>query len=90
MFVLLVLSVMIIAGTVLITQVGEFYSQRFSDNMTRAFDEEVTSKLISAAELDNSVDAVKDVITFYSSASRIALGENQGVLYFGRKNGAVS
>lgn len=77
MFVLLVLSVMIIAGTVLITQVGEFYSQRFSDNMTRAFDEEVTSKLISAAELDNSVDAVKDVITFYSSASRIALGENR-------------
>lgn len=77
MFVLLVLSVMIIAGTVLITQVGEFYSQRFSDNMTRAFDEEVTSKLISAAELDNSVEAVKDVITFYSSASRIALGENR-------------
>lgn len=45
--------------------------------MTRAFDEEVTSKLISAAELDNSVEAVKDVITFYSSASRIALGENR-------------
>lgn len=77
MFVLLVLSVMIIAGTVLITQVGEFYSQRFSDNMTRAFDEEVTSKLISAAEPDNSVEAVKDVVAFYSSASRIALGENR-------------
>ena len=77
MFVLLVLSVMIIAGTVLITQVGEFYSQRFSDNMTRAFDEEVTSKLFTPVQAE--LRWVKTGCIIFWTEKRRSISTEQGL-----------
>lgn len=78
MFVLLVLSVMMIAGTVLITQVGEFYSRRFSESMTRAFSsEDIVGDLSIAASRDNAAENIKDVLDLYSGAARIGLNENR-------------
>ena len=74
MFVLLVLSVMIIAGTVLITQVGEFYSERFSNSMTLVFGEEdITREIETAAQSDNTVANIMGILYFYSSALRIEI-----------------
>ena len=78
MFVLLVLSVMIIAGTVLITQVGEFYSRRFCNDITRVFSEEqVISDLVSAAQSDAPENRITGVLDKYRDSGRLGINENR-------------
>lgn len=90
MFVLLVVSVMIIAGTVLITQVGEFYSERFSNSMTLVFGEEdITSEIKAAAQSENPVAAIGGILDFYASARRIELNENRVYYILDGKTAAV-
>ncbi len=78
MFLLLVLSVLIIAGTVLITKVGEFYFQRFSNDMEVVFtDQQITSQLTSAASSDNSLKKISEIIVTYSDAGRLGINQNR-------------
>ncbi len=81
MFVLLVLSVMIIAGTFLLTRVGEFYSHRFSYDMALIFtDEQITDELTVAAGQATPEYRLKQIIDAYSGAGR--LGINQSRNYY--------
>lgn len=78
MFVLLVLSVMIIAGTVLITEVGEFYSQRFSNEMDVVFsDAQISKQLTDAAAKTNSLSKITEIINTYSDAGRLGINQNR-------------
>jgi len=78
MFLLLVLSVMIVAGTVLMTKVGEFYSQRFANDMNVVFnDPQFTNQLTAASEDENLLPKLSQIITTYSDAGRLGINQNR-------------
>lgn len=79
MFMLLVLSVMIIAGTFLLTRVGDFYSQQFLADMQLVFEEEqILPELSNAVVQENAVASIEQVIENFSGR----LGINDNRLYY--------
>ncbi len=78
MFVLLVLAVLIIAGTVLVTQVGEFYSERFVRDIDLVFaDSMFAGDLAVAAVGDNAPGRIDNIIDLYSDAGRLGINQNR-------------
>lgn len=89
MFLLLVLSVLIVAGTIMITQVGEFYSQRFSSDMEFVFNDEQTAlsnELAAALGYDNPVQRIVQIIDLYSDAGRLGINQNRNYYVLDGKN----
>lgn len=80
MFLLLVLSVLIIAGTIMITQVGDFYSQRFSDDMEFVFNDQqiaISNELTAALSYENPPARIVQIIDLYSDAGRLGINQNR-------------
>lgn len=78
MFMLLVLSVLIIAGTVLVTQVGDFYSERFVEDIDLVFEDATFSgELQVAAAGENAPARIDSVIDLYSDAGRLGINQNR-------------
>ena len=80
MFLLLVLSVLIIAGTIMITQVGDFYSQRFSDDMEFVFNDQqiaISNELTAALSYENPPARIAQIIDLYSDAGRLGINQNR-------------
>lgn len=89
MFLLLVLSVLIIAGTVLVVQVGDFYSERFCSDMNLVFsDPLVASSLAAAAEETNAPFRLDSVIELYSGAGRLGINQNRNYYILDAANAA--
>lgn len=84
MFVLLVLSVMIITGTVLVVQLGEFYAQKFSDDMNSVFSDGDIVKNFSEAA-DESEAAILEIIDVYAGAGRLGINKNRNFYIFDSK-----
>lgn len=78
MFVLLALSIMLIAGTFLITKIGDFYSEKFTNEMSVVFSEgQIASELKAAVENDNSVDKINEIVGGFSGAGRLGINDNR-------------
>lgn len=78
MFVLLVLSVLIIAGTLLVTQIGEFYSEKFVRDIDAVFsDTMLVNDLSTAAAGENAPGKINSIIELYSNAGRLGINQNR-------------
>ncbi len=88
MFVLLVLSVMIITGTVAVSSVGTFYAQRFADNMDAVFADSMVAKDLSdAAQAPNAPERISEIIEAYADAGRLGINQNRNYYIFDAKTG---
>jgi len=88
MFMLLVLAVMIIAGTFLLTRVGDFYSERFTGDMERVFtDERHLSKFSAEAAQPQSTERIKDIIDLYSGSGFLGINMYRNYFIFDAKTG---
>lgn len=88
MFVLLVLSVMIITGTVSVFSLGTFYAQRFVDNMDAVFADGMVAKNLSdAAQAENAPESIAKIIEAYADAGRLGINQNRNYFIFDAKTG---
>ncbi len=88
MFVLLVLSVMIITGTVSVSSLGTFYAQRFADNMDAVFADAMVAKDLSdAAAAENAPERISDIIEAYADAGRLGINQNRNYFIFDAATG---
>lgn len=88
MFVLLVLFVMIITGTVAVSSLGTFYAQRFADNMDAVFADEMVAKdLRDAAQTENAPESIANIIEAYADAGRLGINQNRNYFIFNAKTG---
>lgn len=88
MFVLLALSIMIIAGTLLITQIGEFYSEKFTEEMSVVFNEgQIAGELEAAVKNDNGVVKINEIVDAFSIAGRLGINNNRNYYILDGKTG---
>lgn len=88
MFVLLALAMMIIAGTVLITQIGKFYTQKFSEEMNIVFsDSQINKEFLNAVENDGGVEKLTEVVKAYSGSGRLGINKNRNYYILDGKTG---
>lgn len=77
MFVLLSLSIMIIASTVLISQIGKFYTEKFSEEMNIVFsDNQINRELLNAVKT-GGVEKLTEVVKAYSGSGRLGINKNR-------------
>ena len=87
MFVLLVLSVMIITGTISVSSLGSFYAQRFADDMDAVFtDSMVQRDLSAAASSENAPQRIAEIIEAYADAGRLGINQNRDYMIFDAKS----
>ena len=88
MFVLLALSIMLIAGTLLITSIGEFYSEKFTQEMSYVFSEgQINSELRAVIENDNSAGKINEIVQAFSGAGRLGINDNRNYYILNGKTG---
>ncbi len=88
MFVLLALAMMMIAGTVLITQIGKFYTQKFSEEMNIVFsDSQINKEFLNAVENDGGVEKLTEVVKAYSGSGRLGINKNRNYYILDGKTG---
>ncbi len=88
MFVLLALSIMIIAGTVLIMRIGNFYSEKFTNEMSIVFSEEQINKELEAAtDNENSLKKVNEIVEAFSGSGRLGINKNRNYYILDAKTG---
>ena len=88
MFVLLALSIMLIAGTLLITSIGEFYSKKFTQEMSYVFSEgQINSELRAVIENDNSAGKINEIVQAFSGAGRLGINDNRNYYILNGKTG---
>ncbi len=89
MFVLLVLSVIIITGTIAVSSLGGFYAQRFVDDMDAVFADSMVEKDLSDAASGSDAPArIAEIIEAYADAGRLGITQNRNYHIFSSKNGA--
>ncbi len=84
-FLLLVLSVILVSGTVMINSVSEFYHRDFVKQIRQGLTEDVTKQLKVAARSDSPVEQTMECMSIYSSRFGIDSYRNYYIL---DKNGA--
>lgn len=85
MFLLIVLSIMMVFGIVMKEQITSFYLNRFTNEISIAFSDELTKQLDSADTGDNSVDNLKIILNTYSG--RIGIDSNRNYYILDKKTG---
>ncbi len=75
-FVLLVLSVMIVTGTLLLNSISAFYHNRFTESMNQEFSGNISDNLIYALSEDEPIVKLKEVMEAYST-SRLGINNNR-------------
>jgi len=75
-FILLVLSVMIIAGTFLLSSVSGFYHNQFKEKMNLEFNESFNKSLILALKEDDPVKSLQELMEAFAPA-RLGVGANR-------------
>lgn len=79
-FLLLVLSVILVSGTVMINSVSEFYHQDFVRQIRQGLTEDVTKQLRVAARSDSPVEKMMECMSIYSSRFGIDSYRNYYIL----------
>ena len=79
-FLLLVLSVILVSGTVMINSVSEFYHRDFVRQISQGLTEDVTRQLRIAARSDTPVEAMMECMSIYSSRFGIDSYRNYYIL----------
>ena len=79
-FLLLVLSVILVSGTVMINSVSEFYHRDFVRQIRQGLTEDVTRQLRIAARSDTPVEAMMECMSIYSSRFGIDSYRNYYIL----------
>lgn len=88
MFVLLVLSVMIITGTISVSSLSSFYAQRFANDMDAVFADSMVKKDLSDAALaQNAPERIADIIEAYADAGRLGINQNRDYHIFNAQTG---
>ncbi len=78
LFVLLALSIILIAGTFLIAEIGDFYSKKFADEMNDVFnDSQIRKELSSVCEAENSKERLVEIVEAFSGAGRLGINKNR-------------
>ena len=75
-FILLVLSVMIIAGTFLLSSVSGFYHNQFKEKMNMEFNESFDKSLMLALKEDDPVKSLNELMDAFAPA-RLGVGANR-------------
>lgn len=79
-FLLLVLSVILVSGTVMINSVSEFYHRDFVKQIRQGLTEDVTKQLKVAARSDSPVENMMECMSIYSSRFGIDSYRNYYIL----------
>ena len=87
-FLLLIVSVMIIAGTFLLSGVMSFYHNQFENNMNKEFSGTIVQNLQAALNDENPESRIKDVMDAFST-SRLGINEFRNYYILDGKNGKV-
>ena len=75
-FVLLVLSVMIITGTLLLNSISVFYHNQFTESMNQEFSSDISDNLIYALSEENPEEKLIEVMEAYS-INRLGINANR-------------
>ena len=75
MFLLIVLSIIMVFGIVMKEQISNFYLNRFEEEISIAFSEELTSQLLDAETTDVPLESVKSLLSTYSG--RMGINSNR-------------
>lgn len=75
MFLLVVLSIIMVFGIVMKDQVSNFYLNRFEEEISIAFSDELTTQLLDAENTDVPLEAVKSLLNTYSG--RMGINSNR-------------
>ncbi len=75
MFLLVVLSIIMVFGIVMKDQVSNFYLNRFEEEISIAFSDELTTQLLDAETTDVPLEAVKSLLNTYSG--RMGINSNR-------------
>lgn len=87
MFLLVVLSIIMVFGIVMKEQISAFYLNRFQQEISIAFSEELTEQLSNAENSDNSLENVKSLLNTYSG--RMGIDSNRSYYILDKKSGDV-
>lgn len=85
MFLLVVLSIIMVFGIVMKEQISNFYLNRFQQEISIAFSDELTSQLTHAEENEIPLEAVKSLLNTYSG--RMGINSNRSYYILDKKNG---
>lgn len=85
MFLLVVLSIIMVFGIVMKGQISDFYLNRFENEISIAFSDELTSQLMYAETDENSLEAVKSLLNTYSG--RMGINSNRSYYILDIKTG---
>lgn len=84
MFVLLVLSVMIITGTILVVSLGDFYAEQFTNDMNSVFlDNDIRKNLYEEAK--KGPHNIVEIIKVYEGAGFLGIDQNRNYYIFDGK-----
>lgn len=88
MFVLIVLSVMMIAGTFLLTRVSDFYHNQFSFNMQAVFEDEwLMDQLSLLAGEPSGGYQISEIVNAYTGTYRLGISSNRHYFILNGKTG---
>ena len=88
MFVLIVLSVMMIAGTFLLTWISDFYHYQFTNDMKAVFaDQQLTDQLRLLAFEQNGGIQMPSILDAYSGPYRLGISSNRNYYILDGKTG---
>ena len=75
MFLLVVLSIIMVFGIVMKEQISNFYLNRFEEEISIAFSDELTNQLLDAENTKTPLNDVKSLLNTYSG--RIGINSNR-------------
>ena len=87
MFLLVVLSIIMVFGIVMKEQISNFYLNRFQQEISIAFSNELTSQLAGAEESQSPLEAVKSLLNTYSG--RMGINSNRSYYILDKGTGNV-
>ncbi len=85
MFLLVVLSIIMVFGIVMKEQISDFYLNRFENEISLAFSDELTNQLTEAEKENNSLEAVRSLLNTYSG--RMGINSNRSYCILDIKTG---
>ncbi len=87
MLLLVVLSIIMVFGIVMKEQISNFYLNRFRQEISITFSEELTSRLTDAENSAIPLEAVKSILNTYSG--RMGINSNRSYYILDRKTGEI-
>ena len=87
MFLLIVLSIIMVFGIVMKEQISNFYLNRFEEEISIAFSDELTNQILDAENTDTPLESVKSLLSTYSG--RMGINSNRSYCVLDIKTGEL-